>query len=312
VTADGTLLAWGSRMGGMLGITRPQDVGSDFIQPTDALSPTRLSVPFAAADVSASWQHALAVTKDGDVYAWGDVEFGRLGIGEAPVLRIGTNAPRTMPVLLYPVRVPGLTAVKAVAAGREHSLALMADGTVRAWGRNKSGQLGDGTTVDRNAPVQVPGITSAVAVAAGRSISAALLADGTVLAWGDNSNDAMGRSAPPANPVPALVPNVAGATAIAAGDNHFLALTRAGTVFSWGYDQIGETGRNRVNSAVPTAIPRLANVVAVYAKFRRSFAVLADGSVKIWGSVPLFGRPVGDLDLSPVPIDLLLNPPPGR
>jgi alpha-tubulin suppressor-like RCC1 family protein len=87
-----------------------------------------------------------------------------------------------------------------------------------------------------------------------------------------------------------------------------LALPGNGGVVSWGYDQIGETGRNRVNSAVPTAIPRLTNVQAIYAKFRRSFAVLADGSVKIWGSVPLFGRPAGDQDLSPIPIDLLLNP----
>ena len=68
-----------------------------------------------------------------------------------------------------------------------HSLALMANGTARAWGRNAEGQLGDGTTTQRNSPVAVATLTNAIAIAAGQDHSLALLADGTVRAWGYNS-----------------------------------------------------------------------------------------------------------------------------
>lgn len=308
VLADGTLLAWGSRLNGQLGVTKPEEVRGDVVPGPDRSSPTPLSVKFDAVDVSASWDHVLALARDGSVYAWGTGEYGRLGIGDLPVLRIATNAPRTLRDVPYPVRVPGLSGVTAVAAGREHSLALLADGTVRAWGRNNFGQLGDGTTADRAVPVPVTGVRTAVAIAAGWRISAALLADGTMVAWGDNTNGAMGRRGPAINSVPAPVPGVAGIKTISLGDNHMVALTNSGSVLSWGYDQVGETGRNRVNSGVPTVVPRLANVIAVSAKFRRTYAVLADGSIRTWGTpVPLFGRPTGDKDISPIPIELILD-----
>jgi len=116
--------------------------------------------------------------------AWGDGSYGRLGIGEMPVIQIRTNAPRALREVPFPVHVPGLSGVTAVSAGREHSLALLTDGTVRSWGRNKFGQLGDGTTTDRATPVAVLGITKAVAVSAGSSFSVALLANGSIRTWG--------------------------------------------------------------------------------------------------------------------------------
>jgi alpha-tubulin suppressor-like RCC1 family protein len=272
------------------------------------LSPTQPSVSFAAVDVSAGRSHVLALAKDGTVYAWGDGSYGRLGIGEMPVVRIRTNAPRTMREVLYPIQIPELTGVTAVSAGREHSLALLADGTVQAWGRNHRGQLGDGTTVDRTTPVVVAGVRNAVAVGAGSSISAALLADGSLMTWGSNENGQLGRTGSNANPIPAIVPGVVDIRTIAIGDSHVLALTKSGTVISWGDDQFGATGKNRVKSAVPTVIPGLNGVAAVYAKDARSAAVLGDGSVRIWGYVPPFPRPIGDVIFSPIPIELLLNP----
>ena len=73
-----------------------------------------------------------------------------------------------------------------VAAGGNHSCALLADTTVKCWGYNGQGQLGNGTNTDSNTPVAVSGITGAAAIVAGSYHSCALLADTTVKCWGLN------------------------------------------------------------------------------------------------------------------------------
>jgi alpha-tubulin suppressor-like RCC1 family protein len=106
------------------------------------------------------------------VWAWGpNNQFGQQGIGGT-----GSFVPVT--------QIQTLSGVKAVAAGDFHSLALLADDTVWAWGNNDTGQLGDGTTTDRNTPELVLENRGVTAVSAGGEHSLALLADGTVRAWG--------------------------------------------------------------------------------------------------------------------------------
>lgn len=82
--------------------------------------------------------------------------------------------------------------VKAIAAGRHFSLALLTNGTVMAWGENTFGQLGDGTTVSSDAPVAVAGLSGVTAIAAGAEFSLALLSNGTVMAWGLNEHGRLG------------------------------------------------------------------------------------------------------------------------
>ena len=83
--------------------------------------------------------------------------------------QIGTGSPSSMGCFCVPTPQPvlGVTGVTQIAAGRTHTLALLADGTVRAWGANSHGQLGDGTRDDRVSPIQVPGLTNVVSVGAG-------------------------------------------------------------------------------------------------------------------------------------------------
>jgi alpha-tubulin suppressor-like RCC1 family protein len=89
-----------------------------------------------------------------------------------------------------PVQVKGLAGVSAIAVGSSHTLALRKDGTVWAWGSNKSGQLGIG----KNAalPVQVSGLTGVSAIAVRSSHTIALKKDGTVWAWGSNKSGQLG------------------------------------------------------------------------------------------------------------------------
>ena len=87
-----------------------------------------------AVAISASGDHALALTKSGAVYAWGYNIDNQLGIGEWPTINYKTRSAQTTNYMPYPVRIPGLSDVAAVAAGGQHSLALMKDSTVRGWG----------------------------------------------------------------------------------------------------------------------------------------------------------------------------------
>ena len=78
-----------------------------------------------------------------------------------------------------------------IATGKNHSLAIKGDNTIRAWGANDQGQLGDGTTVSRFAPVQVAGIGSALRIEGGGH-TLAVKEDGSLAAWGDNTYGQLG------------------------------------------------------------------------------------------------------------------------
>ena len=82
--------------------------------------------------------------------------------------------------------MPGLSGATALAAGGAHTCALLQTGTVQCWGRNESGQLGDGTTTNRLTPVAVSGLRGVTALAAGGAHTCALLQTGTVQCWGRN------------------------------------------------------------------------------------------------------------------------------
>ena len=122
----------------------------------------------------------------------------------------------------------GLSGVGAIAAGTYHSLALLTDGTVRAWGDNESGQLGDGTTTLRTTPVPVSGLSGVVAIAGGFEHSLVLLADGTVRAWGHNYNGQLGDGTLTDRHTPVSVNGSARVMAIAAGSFFNLALSTDG------------------------------------------------------------------------------------
>jgi alpha-tubulin suppressor-like RCC1 family protein len=321
VLADGQVVSWGRNMSGQLGTwppsKPPERAGEAYYS---SYSPTPVSVRIDAVSVSAGDSHVLALSRDGSVYAWGDGMEGHLGVGDLPTIQVRTNAPYTLQDVPYPLRVPGLTGATAIAAGRQHSLALLKDGTVRAWGFNEYGQLGDGTRENRTSPVLVKGVSNAVAVAAGFFCSVALLADGRVMTWGGYGAGGaaeLGRKASgPLDPIPGPADGVRRIRAIAAGRAHVLALTDAGTVVSWGYDGQEQTGQGRsggTGDPVPKSIAGLSNVDSIAASAGSSFAVLSNGKILIWGGVPLWNRPGGKsprISPNPMPLSLtgLANP----
>ena len=179
---DGTVLAWGNNEYGELG-----NGTSGFY--TGSPTPVQVENLNGIKAVAAGSYYSLALKEDGTVLAWGNNYDGILGNGTAG----GFSD--------TPVQVSNLNGVKAVAAGGTFSLALKDNGAVFAWGKNSSGQLGDGTTTHSYTPVQVKEtalwlepvpLQNVKAISAGRSHGLALKEDGTMRAWGNNEHGQLG------------------------------------------------------------------------------------------------------------------------
>jgi alpha-tubulin suppressor-like RCC1 family protein len=205
--------------------------------------------------------------------AWGSNSFRQLGDSFKE------------PSSSVPVPVSGLQFVTAVSAGGRHSLALLADGTVAAWGANGSGQLGNGSTAESSVPVPVSGLSEVTAISAGANHSLALLANGTVMAWGNNEGGQLGVGGgfTEGSTVPIPVKGLTGVTAISAGANFSLALLNDGTAVAWGENESGQLGSGGAGSDSPVPVKRLTGATAIAAGAEFSLALLGNGTVQAWG-----------------------------
>ena len=230
----------------------------------------------------------------GSAVGWGDNSYGQLTGPES-------SASPAVPAI-------GLSEAAQIVAGGYHSLAVITDGTVRAWGVNYEGELGIGNDTGPETcssiytcstkVLTVPGLSGAVAVAAGGGQSLALLANGMVMAWGENSSGQLGignSSGPeichlkPCSTKPLLVPGLSNVVAIAAGDGQSLALLADGTVMVWGVADEGQDGSGEAASNSckcldhPVRVPGVSNAVAIAAGENGGSALLDDGTVMNWG-----------------------------
>lgn len=228
----------------------------------------------AGVTLSSGSEHTMALMTNGTVWAWGINTYGSLGDGT-------TFQPNT------PVAVTGMTGlnnVTAIAGGSLHSVALTSNNTVWTWGYNTSGQIGDGTTMQRNTPYHLSMLNNVVAITAGASHTVVLTSNGVVWAWGQNAGGQIGdgttmqRNTPVQVSLPATV-----FVAIAGGGSHTLALDSNGAVWAWGsnsYGQLGDGSTLQKNSPVPIG---LSGITAVAAGLNHSVALKSDGTVWTWG-----------------------------
>jgi hypothetical protein len=120
--------------------------------------------------------------------------------------------------------VPGIPPVRSIAAGAFHVVAILADGTVRAWGYNSYGNVGDGTTTRRLSPVVVAGLTGATYVECGRDFSFVVTSDGVLHGWGRNDAGQLGDGSTTNRLRPVVIPGITGVTALGAGRDYTAAL----------------------------------------------------------------------------------------
>jgi alpha-tubulin suppressor-like RCC1 family protein len=298
LTTDGTLVGWGSNGSGQLGTG---GLGT-------ALQPVAVDRSGVLADkvivaIAAGENYSMALCADGTLAAWGANGVGQLGDG--------TTTNRTRPTAVaFPAIFAGKV-VAAIACGRSHTVAILADGTLAAWGYNTDGGLGDGTTAHRSLPVPVKqtGVLAGktpIAAACGTYHSLVLCADGTLAAWGGGSFGQLGEGFTAYQRTTPVLVNRSGVlagktvTAIAAGAQHSLALCADGTIVAWGDNysgQLGIPGSSKEAQATPTLVrtdTALAGKLtqAVTAAGDRTMAVTGDGTLAAWG-VNYYGQ-LGD------------------
>jgi alpha-tubulin suppressor-like RCC1 family protein len=212
-------------------------------------------------------------------------------LAQALVAAAGSGPAGTVPPVLATSGLRDSTSTiapaTAVAAGGEHTCVMIRTGTVRCWGGNRAGQLGDGTTNDRRRPVDVVRLgVAATAVAAGWRHTCALTTAGGVKCWGHNGFGQLGNgTSTGVRADPVEVSGLRGVIAIAAGGDHSCALTGGGGVKCWGQNSYGELGDGTTTDrSSPVDVVGLSSgVIAIAAGGGHSCAVTTIGDVHCWG-----------------------------
>ncbi len=223
VTAADAVVCWGWNGYGQLGDGTT----------TDSLTPVAASgLASGVASVAAAGYHTCARTALGAALCWGDNSVGQIGDG--------TTTQRETPT-----GVSGLSSgVATIAAAGYHTCAVTSGGAALCWGWNDYGQLGDGTTTQREKPTAVSGLTSGVAsIAVGAYQSCALTSGGGVLCWGANWYGQLGDGTTTQRETPVAVSGLAsGVASLTGGVYHTCAVTTAGAGTCWGSNIDGQLG----------------------------------------------------------------------
>ncbi len=269
-------------------------------------------------NISAGYNHSLAVKNDGTLWAWGSNGGGRLGdnttVSKNIPTQIGTDANWVdveasfsssyaiktdgtlwawginadgqlgLGTTTFSYRVPTQVGTdtnwQSISSHDDYCIAIKTDGSLWAWGRNNYGQLGDNTTTNKNAPVQIGTDTDWQSLSNGQSHSLAIKSNGTLWAWGNNANGALGDGTFVNKSVPVQIGTSNNWQKIDAGFGHSLGVKTDGTLWAWGANSNGEYGANSsTSSSSPIQVGGETNWIDVSASQFFSYAVKSNLSV---------------------------------
>ena len=296
--SDGTVSALGNNRSGQLG--RPKAVRG--FLPAARVDLRGKAVQVAAGDEDASY----ALLEDGTVWAWGR------GVGNNLGVRLTGATERHTPE-----RVPGLTEVARIVAFKASVMAVMRDGSVRAWGEVPPLFTGGQRIYPGVAtPIVIEGLANVSDIAGGPVGGYALTGEGRVYAWGSNLKGELGTGSVSAElRAPALVPGVSDVVSIATVNGAAVAVTRDGRVWTWGSNEQAGLGHGtqadvmEPGQPTPASLSGIMDAVEVKAgTFGRQFIVRRrNGTLIGWGNSDwgqLGAGISGDFQPKPTPVRL--------
>lgn len=255
LTATGGVKCWGNGGGGRLG----DGTGGQSTFPVDVRLVANGATLSGVVQVSTGNAHTCALLDTGGVKCWGENNAGQLGT------QLGTGysyVPVDVRLVLGGATLSGVT---QISTHWNHTCALLGDGTVKCWGQNDAGQLGDGSTTNSYVAVDVTvsagtPLTGAIGVTTGEGYSCALMSGGGVKCWGANSDGRLGDGTLVSRPQPTDVTTSAGVpltgiSKIDGGQVHVCAIGTFGTLRCWGNGGSWRLGDgNGTNSSVPVSV----------------------------------------------------------
>uniref|UniRef100_A0A674PEI2 HECT and RLD domain containing E3 ubiquitin protein ligase 3 n=1 Tax=Takifugu rubripes TaxID=31033 RepID=A0A674PEI2_TAKRU len=230
VNEQGQVFAWGAGEEGQLGLGTTE---------------TAVRIPrlikrlcdHRIAQVMCGNQHCIALSKDGQLFTWGQNTSGQLGLGKGE------------PSKLFPQPLKSLAGIPLakITAGGDHSFALSLSGAVFGWGKNKAGQLGLNDIQDRAVPCHIKFLRSqkVVHISCGEEHTAALTKDGGLFTFGDGSWGQLGHGSTANELLPRRVLELMGTevSQITCGRHHTLAFApSSGGVYAFGCNSHGQLG----------------------------------------------------------------------
>ncbi|MEP7326142.1 MAG: Ig-like domain-containing protein [Gemmatimonadota bacterium] len=230
--------------------------------------------------ISTGNNHTCAVAADGRAWCWGANDFGQLGL--AVTSQLSNRTPRS---------VAGGLLFESIAAGSDATCGLLRSGASHCWGSNQFGQLGDGSTTDRNVPTPVSGSLIFAAISAPLYHTCGILLAGGQRCWGTNTSGQLGDGSYTDRVTPVAVlgghvfsqifPSLHGfSCGIDTGD----------AAWCWGDDYEGYLGHDTTYfSTSPSPVAGGLNFTQIGARSRRSCGLTVGGQVWCWG-LTYFGQ----------------------